>query len=537
MSFRGEARVRQRNVGSPLKRMNALRWLFGVVALSVSLVLALSPLVLAPTAAAPAEAIQEATKSSDIPPDSGTDTERPPEAETPPIRDTQDQLVSDVAPRNRDNGNDGSVRLRGVEAPVQLEQQEGQGADQPQETTESADTQENDEHDPGDGPVRKQHEPATKRKLDRAQRYIRIWPMPAESYTFTQQFGCVPQLGNLYFPGDGCPADTPVIHTGIDLAAPEGTPFYAAASGWVTLADYDRPTADANTRIIIQHDGRNERYATDYLHWVASYVEEGDYVHAGDPIGEVGNVGFSTGPHLHFSVTDLDTGEHIDPLRWLPDEPGLEGYVSRMPNARLRLPPGTTAGQPESADPAPPPPAVKEEVPESPPEKSQRGGRSERRGNPKRDERGAASEDPAANDAKRPGKKQPRDGAASDSAIDGSTSDTTNDRNRPRGRERTRERNTSEDATGVREGGNADSRNNSGTRDRRGNREPGNDASGGGTENGTQDRGERPTRDTPRQEEPTKRNTASGRHGGGGKARDEGTKPETQAADSGSPNG
>ncbi len=151
MSFRGEARVRQRNVGSPLKRMNALRWLFGAVALSVSLVLTLSPLVLAPTAAAPPEAIQEATKSSDITPDSGTDTERPPEAETPPIRDTQDQLVSDVAPLNRDNGDDGSVRLRGVEAPVQLEQQEGQGADQPQETTESADTQENDEHDPGDG--------------------------------------------------------------------------------------------------------------------------------------------------------------------------------------------------------------------------------------------------------------------------------------------------------------------------------------------------------------------------------------------------
>ena len=190
--------------------------------------------------------------------------------------------------------------------------------------------------------------------------------MPARSYTFTQQFGCVPQLGNLYFPGEGCPANRPVIHTGVDLAAPEGTPFYAAASGWVTLADYDRPTADANTRIIIQHDGRNEGYATDYLHWVASYVEEGDYVHAGDPIGEVGNVGFSTGPHLHFSVTDLDTGEHIDPLRWLPDEPGLEGYVSRMPKARLRLPAGTTAGQPESADPAPPEPAVKEDVPKSP---------------------------------------------------------------------------------------------------------------------------------------------------------------------------
>jgi hypothetical protein len=366
--------------------------------------------------------------------------------------------------------------------------------------------------------------------------------MPAESYTFTQHFGCVPQLGNLYFPGDGCPADRPVIHTGIDLAAPEGTPFYAAASGWVTLADYDRPTADANTRIIIQHDGRNERYATDYLHWVASYVEEGDYVQAGDPIGEVGNVGFSTGPHLHFSVTDLDSGEHIDPLRWLPNEPGLEGYVSRMPNARLRLPPGTTAGQPESADPSPPPPVVKEEVPESPPENDKRAGKSERRGAPKRDERGAAaSEDPAANDAKRPGKKKSRDGVASNSTADGSTGDATKDRNRPRGRERTRERNTSdapsEDATGAREGGNADSQENSGKDVRRRNREPNNDASGGGKDQGTQDRGERPARDTPKQEDPSKKDTSSGRDGGGGKAGDEGAKSETQATDSGSPNG
>ena len=308
----------------------------------------------------------------------------------------------DVVRRNRADGDDRSVRLRGVEAPVQLEQRDAQGADRLLENDKSSENPESGEQDPGDGPIPKRQEPAKTQKPDRAQRDIRIWPMPANSYTFTQQFGCVPQLGNLYFPGEGCPADRPVIHTGIDLAAPEGTPFYAAASGWVTLADYDRPTADANTRIIIQHDGRNEGYATDYLHWVASYVEEGDYVHAGDPIGEVGNVGFSTGPHLHFSVTDLDSGEHIDPLRWLPDEPGLEGYVSRRPNARLRLPAGTTAGQPESADPAPPEPAVKEDVPESPAKADKRG----QQGAQKREERGAETgADSAAKDATRPGQE------------------------------------------------------------------------------------------------------------------------------------
>jgi hypothetical protein len=204
--------------------------------------------------------------------------------------------------------------------------------------------------------------------------------MPEESYTLSQRFGCVKQLGNLYFPGDGCPAHAPVVHTGIDMAAPEGTVFYAAASGWVTLADWDRPTADANTRIIIQHDGRNADYATDYLHWIASYVEEGDYVRAGQPIGEVGSVGYSTGPHLHFSVTDLRSGEHIDPVRWLPRDSTTHDYTGRRPGAKMRLPAGTTAGQPESADPEPPAPAKRAKVPDSPPSDSGGKGRHGRDG-------------------------------------------------------------------------------------------------------------------------------------------------------------
>jgi murein DD-endopeptidase MepM/ murein hydrolase activator NlpD len=486
--------------------MHAVRWLSAPVSLAVSLILSLSPLVLTPVTATPPETNQEASESSDIVPASGTISGSPLEANTSREPDTEDQLVADVAPRDRANGDDGSVRLRGVEAPVQLEQQEAQGADLPQENDKLSDKPETREQkDPGDGPIPKQQEPARKSKPDRRQLDVRIWPMPAESYTFTQEFGCVPQLGSLYFPGEGCPANAPVIHTGVDLAAPEGTPFYAAASGWVTLADYDRPTADANTRIIIQHDGRNEGYATDYLHWVASYVEEGDYVHAGDPIGEVGNVGFSTGPHLHFSVTDLDTGQHVDPLRWLPDEPGLEGYVSRMPNARLRLPPGTTAGQPESADPSPPPPAVKKDVPKSPSENSKRGATPGRRNERTRTDRRAASEDPAANDAKRSDNKKSRDGAASKSATDESTTDVspndaTGDRNRSRGQDRTQERNTSdappEDAAIVDDRGSSDSQANSSKNDRRGNQETSKDASRGGKENGSQDSGGRAARDT-----------------------------------------
>ena len=475
-------------------RMNAFRRLSAVVSLTVSLILSLSPLVLAPVAAAPPETTQEASESSDITPDSGTKTESPLDAETPQVPDTQDQLGADAAPQDRTDGDDGSVRQRGLEAPVQMEQEETQGGDQRQEEDKSPDKPENVEPDPGDGPVRKQHELAQKRKPNHDQLNIRVWPMPAKSYTFTQKFGCVPQLGNLYNPGEGCPASAPVIHTGIDLAAPEGTPFYAAASGWVTLADYDRPTADANTRIIIQHDGRNERYATDYLHWVASYVEEGDYVHAGDPIGEVGNVGFSTGPHLHFSVTDLDTGEHIDPLRWLPDEPGLKGYVSHMPNARLRLPPGTTAGQPESADPAPPSPAVKEDVPESPAKDSKRGKQGER----KREERHTGtSGDSAASDTPRSGTKRTRDDAASETNADESTGDTTQAPDSSRERERTRERkkngSESEDPGTAPEDRSDGSQDDSSNGDRRGDHKDSKDSGGGGDEEPRDERGRRDT--------------------------------------------
>src|SRR5215208_6362034 len=402
--------------------MNSLRRLSSAVSFTVSLVLSLSPFLIAPVAAAPPETNQEATtESSDIGSDSGTAAADPLSIETPQLPDKLDQDV-DIPSWDGAHSSDGSVRLRGLEAPVQLEQQDARGADRPPLESKTPVKQEKEERDPGDGPIRKRQEAAKKRNGDRERPDIRVWPMPRGSYTFTQHFGCVPQLGNLYFPGEGCPASAPVIHTGIDLAAPEGTPFYAAASGWVTLADYDRPTADANTRIIIQHDGRNEGYATDYLHWVASYVEEGDYVHAGDPIGEVGNVGFSTGPHLHFSVTDLATGEHIDPLRWLPDEPGLKGYVSRMPNARLRLPAGTTAGQPESADPAPPSPPVEEDVPDSPAKDGKRNKQGERI----REERHTkASGNPSASDAKRASKKRSGDDAASKTTADAPADDAT----------------------------------------------------------------------------------------------------------------
>ncbi len=403
----------------------------------LGLVLTLAASAVSPAAAAPPDSAGE----SDSPVDAATDSRS-----DLGDRNLESQLVSvpqpepdgepdaESAPENGSQSSGDSVRARGHEAPVELRQDRDQSDDP---VTAPEDEPAKEVRDPGDGPMARRDKPA--KQDDRATLPSRVWPMPTESYTLTQDFGCTQQLGNLYFPGEGCPAGAPVIHTGLDMAAPEGTPFYAAASGWVTLADYDRPTADANTRIIIQHDGRNEGYATDYLHWIASYVEKGDYVRAGDPIGEVGSVGFSTGAHLHFSVTDLQTGEFTDPMRWLPKGSGPSDYSRSESRAKLRLPPGTTAGQPESADPSPPEPPVRVDVPESPPdERGSSRDRATRNGNGQKKDRGARkSEDAAATDTR--GSRKDR--AATDAPAESSATDATVEEGPTTQRDRRRERN------------------------------------------------------------------------------------------------
>lgn len=155
----------------------------------------------------------------------------------------------------------------------------------------------------------------------------RFWPVAAGTFEISQPFGCVPQLLGYYPVMPGCPAAAPAYHTGLDFAAEQGTPIYAAASGWVTVAG--RSQGDGvNTQIVIQHDGANEGYATEYYHWIRSYVRPGDYVEAGDPIAEVGSVGYSTGPHLHFTVVNTTTGQQVDPAAWLPVSPSTHAATN-----------------------------------------------------------------------------------------------------------------------------------------------------------------------------------------------------------------
>jgi murein DD-endopeptidase MepM/ murein hydrolase activator NlpD len=86
-------------------------------------------------------------------------------------------------------------------------------------------------------------------------------------------------------------------HPGYDLAAPKGTPVYAADSGYVEVVGWDN--SGYGNMILLNH---GNGFVTRYAHLSAFNVEAGQSVKKGDLIGRVGSTGHSTGPHLHFEV-------------------------------------------------------------------------------------------------------------------------------------------------------------------------------------------------------------------------------------------
>lgn len=98
-------------------------------------------------------------------------------------------------------------------------------------------------------------------------------------------------------------------HTGVDYAAPKGTPVMSIGDGVVTSRKYEG--AGGNT-VRIRH---NSVYSTAYLHLsgYAKGLKVGQRVRQGEVIGYVGSTGRSTGPHLDFRV--WKNGSPINPLR------------------------------------------------------------------------------------------------------------------------------------------------------------------------------------------------------------------------------
>ncbi|WP_188897512.1 M23 family metallopeptidase [Microlunatus endophyticus] len=129
---------------------------------------------------------------------------------------------------------------------------------------------------------------------------------PVEQYTITATFGEVGSWAR--------------YHTGLDFAAPIGTPVRAALSGTVTHAGFGGAAASwAGDYVTIKHaDGTSTLYA----HMSAIFVVSGQAVSTADRIGSIGVTGRSFGPHLHFEAypKGVQPGaiyRATDPAKWL----------------------------------------------------------------------------------------------------------------------------------------------------------------------------------------------------------------------------
>jgi len=99
------------------------------------------------------------------------------------------------------------------------------------------------------------------------------------------------------------------FHNGLDVAGAVGTPVLAAMSGRVSMVGFN---PNYGRYVILSHA---EGFQTLYGHLDGFQVRKGARVKQGEPIGTMGNSGYSTGSHLHFAI--FLRGEPVDPSRYL----------------------------------------------------------------------------------------------------------------------------------------------------------------------------------------------------------------------------
>jgi murein DD-endopeptidase MepM/ murein hydrolase activator NlpD len=133
-----------------------------------------------------------------------------------------------------------------------------------------------------------------------------------------------------------------VVHTGIDIPAPKGTPVLAAGAGIVVWAGYGlflggyAPKDPYGLAVTIQHDFgyQGQKLFTVYGHMNEIDVAAGQHVETGDLLGQVGETGNVTGPHLHFEVRigENDYFKTRNPELWLVPPIGWGVVAGRVTN-------------------------------------------------------------------------------------------------------------------------------------------------------------------------------------------------------------
>lgn len=119
----------------------------------------------------------------------------------------------------------------------------------------------------------------------------------------TAKFRISSHFGRRADPFSGAPSN----HTGVDFACPTGTPVNASMGGKVAFVGYSNIFGNY---IIMNH---SNGYQTLYAHLSKVLTKKGIWVNQGTKIGLVGSTGYSTGPHLHFTV--YKNGKLMDPLK------------------------------------------------------------------------------------------------------------------------------------------------------------------------------------------------------------------------------
>jgi murein DD-endopeptidase MepM/ murein hydrolase activator NlpD len=123
------------------------------------------------------------------------------------------------------------------------------------------------------------------------------WHLPTQGYHLTARFG---QAGGHWVSN----------HTGLDFAAPTGTPIFAVAAG--TITETGSAGAYGNRTVETLPDGTEIWYC----HQSAIGVKVGQRVLSGQTIGAVGSTGNTTGPHVHLEVRP-GGGDPVDPYQAL----------------------------------------------------------------------------------------------------------------------------------------------------------------------------------------------------------------------------
>ncbi|MDA5561153.1 peptidoglycan DD-metalloendopeptidase family protein [Exiguobacterium sp. MMG028] len=156
----------------------------------------------------------------------------------------------------------------------------------------------------------KQYKKQTNQLSDLKKQYEAMAPdrflMPAEG-RLSQGFGAASgQFGYTF-------------HNGLDIAAKTGTPIYAAEAGKVTKVSSSGPYGK---HVQIEHNVDGQKWTTVYAHMHKVDVKKGQTVRQGEPIGQIGNTGNSSGPHLHFEIhkgnynfSASSAGNAVNPLK------------------------------------------------------------------------------------------------------------------------------------------------------------------------------------------------------------------------------